>query len=141
MKRYKDLKEVLKHVWGVDTGTNGQSTESVIAPSYHKDSSRLSRSSVLDPLPPHLERFNPSLAELRATLGNDWSEVAGNPYILARYVNLIREAKMIAAGVVPPSFSDTGYCRNCGEVPLDFATKPLVGCPWCHSDEGPSLLN
>ena len=145
MKAYKDLKEVLKHVWRVDenrnTGADDEVETPMADPAHQLRSSANQHRFTLESLPAHLERFNPSIAELSTMLGDDWADVAASPYLLARYVHLLRETKMIAVGVVPPSFREIGYCQYCGEIPLNVASEPLVGCPWCHSDKKPELVN
>jgi len=93
---------------------------------------------LLAPLPSNLSRFDPSLAELAAHFGDEWNCNLENPEWLAQAVKLLRELKMVDAGVIPPWFRTQAYCENCGEVLVDGALPPRVaGCPWCKSDKPP----
>lgn len=88
---------------------------------------------LLSPLPKELGEFTPSLQELANLLGDDWPQVAANPELLANWVETVRTNRMVMAGVVPPSFCEHAFCKNCGPVLVEKGCGgELVGCHWCH---------
>lgn len=92
----------------------------------------------LAPLPEHLEAYNPTLGELAAFYGEEWQRECENPHWLGLAVAALRESKLIAAGIVPPWFTQDGHCLACGPVKLGVATSALlVACPWCHHGRRP----
>jgi len=52
--------------------------------------------------------------------------------MLADVINMVRDNKMVAEGVVPPSFRYKARCIRCGPVLVPAGDDlDLVGCPWC----------
>ncbi len=48
------------------------------------------------------------------------------------YRQSLYTSRLMRAGVVPSSYTATGFCNHCGPVFLPFGpNEPVLGCPWC----------
>ena len=48
------------------------------------------------------------------------------------YRHSLYTSRLMRAGVVPSSYTATGFCNRCGPVFLPVELKdPVLGCPWC----------
>lgn len=113
------------------------------SPEPAQDEYGLESNIILHELPEAHKRFNPSLAELEEILGDKWLRVCDDPYRLAQWIKLIRENRMIEAGVIPEGFKYWAYCEYCGDVLLDFQpiSDTVMGCPWCFSKKKPNFTS
>ncbi len=78
----------------------------------------------------------PSLEEIVITYSEDplFISAINEPEMLSRTLEMIASNRMIAAGIVPSSFTETGACVKCGVVLLETKAEGLLyGCPWCHT--------
>ena len=74
------------------------------------------------------------LDELQAEAGSDWPHISETPERLEAYAELVRTARMIRIGQVPPHWTAGTTCKHCGPVPIWPGCAPKVsGCPWCFN--------
>lgn len=95
----------------------------------------------LPALPREYGAFSVSLSELSAFFGDEYASYADDPYWLAAATAMVREQKMIEAGVIPPWFRHRARCKRCGPILLGFTAglTDLVGCPWCFCSNLPKF--
>jgi len=97
---------------------------------------------VLRKLHTDLQPFVPIISKMIALCGSDWGVIYDNEQLLLGVMETVSINRMIAVGKVPPGFTSSALCSNCGPVLVDVHTSgELVGCPWCHSSNKPEFVH
>ena len=81
-------------------------------------------------VPPDLHGI--SLNELQTLAGDDWLECESDPALLETFASAVTTRRMRERGEVPPIYTATTACAQCGPVPIFEGCPPQVqACPWC----------
>ena len=72
--------------------------------------------------------------ELKAYLGDEWTEVEDDEEQIKAIRCCLTEAKLIERGIVPRAFTDITDCKYCGPVFIyPGYPNPANNCPWCFN--------
>lgn len=79
-----------------------------------------------------LHQSNISFEQVRAIVGDDWSEISNNPELLSEVSAAIQTQLMREKGIVPSHYIKDVICQSCGPVKLwEGSPDHVMGCPWC----------
>lgn len=62
----------------------------------------------------------------------DWQRGEFSQEALTAFAGLLVDRRLMDEGKRPPSFTENGYCQQCGPVYL-WSGGVVLGCPWCFN--------
>lgn len=81
-----------------------------------------------------LSHYGLSREEIKNVAGEDWNDIKDDTKAIYALADAIYKQKLMKKGQVPPTYTSSTLCANCGLVPVPPERRKnghVLLCPWC----------